>query len=426
MKNSMVWSFIERFSTQGIGFIISVVIARLVAPEMYGLIALVQVFISFAQVFVDSGFGNALIQKKDRTDVDYNTVFIFNLIVSAVLYTLFFFSAPLISNYYDDTRLVLITRLVSLSLFISSFCIVQRTMLTIQLDFKKQAAASLLATIISGVVGVIMAYKGFEVWALIAQQLLMMTVQAVVLSVITNWIPRLEFSYDSFKKMFSFGSKLLINNLITSIYINVANLVIAKVYSPAILAYYNRGFTLSQVISTNIEGVLQRIIYPITCELQNDKEKLIFSYHKYLHLSNFIIWPLMVLFCVLAKPIILVLLTEKWLPAADYLMLFGINFLFYAWADQAGSLTNAVGRSDMNLRGTLIKRPIAFLLLFISLTISIKAVCVATIISSFIELIVNIKICNKVIGMTFWEHIKPQLDLICVNLIMAIIVSIKS
>lgn len=422
VSTGMIWSFFERFSTQGIGFVLSVIIARIVAPEVYGLIAIVQVFISFAQVFIDSGFGNALIQKKYRTDDDFYTVFIFNLVVSAILYIIFFFCAPLISDFYNEPRLTQITRLVSLTLLISAFCIVQRTKLTIQLDFKRQAVASFSATLISGAVGVIMAYRGFGVWALVTQQLIMQIVQAIVLAIVSKWRPRFVFDFDSFKQMFSFGSKLLVNNLITSVYINIANIFIGKWYSPASLAFYNRGFTLSQIISTNIEGVLQRIIYPITCEAQDDKEKLIKCYQKYLHLSHFIILPILTMMCILATPLISVLLTDSWLPAAEYVVLFCINFMFYAWTDQSGSLTNAIGRSDMNLKGTFIKRPIAFLLLFISLGKGVKAICIATIISSIIELIVNIGICNKVIGMKVWEHIKPQLDLFCVNILMGIIV----
>lgn len=420
--NSFFWSGVERFSTQGISFVISIIIARLVAPEMYGLIALIQVFLSLAQVFIDGGFGNALIQKQNRTETDYNTTLIFNIVVAVSLYLILFFTAPLISSFYNDDRLVLITRFVSLNLIISSLCIVQRTKLIISLDFKTQAKASLIATLISGCVGIIAAYMGLEVWALVIQSLLSQLIQAIVLTRITKWIPKLEFSYISFKSMFVFGSKLLINNLITSLYINIANLTIGKCYTPTSLAYYNRGFTLSQLPSTNIENVLQRIIYPLTCECQKDINKLKNTYCKYLHFSHFFILPLMTLMCVLSVPLISVLLTEKWLPAAEYVSLFAINFMFYAWADQASSVVNAIGRSDLNLKGTFIKRPIAFLFLFISLTISVRAICYATIASSFIELLVNMYFTNKVLSISYVQQIKSQLDIILINIFMGTIV----
>lgn len=419
-SKGIIWSFVERFSSQGIGFIVSVVIARLVAPEMYGLIALITVFLSFAQVFIDSGFGNALIQRQNRTEEDYNTVFIFNMAVAIALYVGFFFASPLISDFYDEPRLTILTRFVALTLIISSLCIVQRTRLNILLDFKTQAKATVIATVIGGTVGIVTAYQGFEVWALVIQQLTSQIITAIVLIYYSHWRPRLQFSWDSFKSMFSFGSKLLINNVITSIYINIANLVIGKYYSPASLAFYNRGFTLSQLPSTNIEAVLQRIIYPLTCEVQNDRDRLVQTYYKYLHFSHFIILPLMTLLCVLSAPLISVLLTDKWLPAAEYVSLFSINFMFYAWIDQSGSVTNAVGRSDLNLKGTFFKRPIAFVLLFIALGISVRAICIATIFTSFMELLTNMYFTNKVANLTYFQQIKSQADVILASLFMGI------
>lgn len=416
----------ERFSSQGIGFIVSVIIARLVAPEMYGLIALITVFLSFAQVFIDSGFGNALIQRQNRTEEDYNTVFLFNLVVATVLYLGIFFAAPLVSVFYDEPRLTLLTRFVAFNLIISSLCIVQRTRLNISLDFKTQAKATLIATVISGITGIVLAYQGFEVWALVVQQLISQSVNAIVLMYYSRWMPKLQFSWTSFNSMFSFGSKLLINNIITNIYINIANLFIGKYYSPASLAFYNRGFSISQLPSTNIESVLQRIIYPLTCEVQNDRERLVQTYYKYLHFSHFIILPLMTLLCVLSVPLVSVLLTDKWLPAAEYVSLFSINFMFYSWTDQSGSVTNAVGRSDLNLRGTFIKRPLAFVMLFVALGISIRAICIATILSSFVELIVNMHYTNKVVNITYLQQFKSQADVIVANVIMGVIAYFSS
>lgn len=421
-SKGIIWSFVERFSSQGIGFIVSIIIARLVAPEEYGLLALITVFMALAQVFIDSGFGNALIQRQNRTEEDYNTVFIFNMVVALVLYLGFFFAAPFIADFYDEPRLILLTRFISLNLIISSLCIVQRTRLNISLDFKTQAKATVAATILSGVTGIVLAYQGFEVWALVVQQILFQIVNAVVLMYYSRWLPKLQFSWVSFRSMFSFGSKLLINNLITSIYINIANLFIGKYYSSASLAFYNRGFTLSQLPSTNIEAVLQRIIYPLTCEVQNDRDSLVQTYYKYLHFSHFIILPLLTLLCVLSGPLVCVLLTDMWLPAAEYLSLFSINFMFYAWTDQSGSVMNAVGRSDLNLRGTFIKRPIAFILLFIALGISVRAICIATILSSIVELIVNMYFTNKVVNITFFQQFKSQIDILLINAITGVVI----
>lgn len=416
-----IWSFVERFSTQGISFVLSIIIARLVAPEAYGVIALTQVFISFACVFIDSGFGNALIQKKDRIEEDYHTVFIFNIAISSFLYLILYLCAPSIAAFYENSQLILITRCIGLNLIISSLSIVQRTCLTINLDFKTQSKASLIAVIVSGIVGVVMAYMGFEVWALIAQQLTSQTLNAVLLMYVSRWTPKFVFSFKSFKGLFRFGSKLLLNNLITSIYLNIYNIVIGKWYSVSSLAYYNRAFTLTQLPSTNIEAILQRVIYPLTCEVQNDNKKLRSVYFRYLHFSHFIILPLMMLMCVLAAPLVVVVLTDKWLPAAEYISIYSVSFMLYAWLDQSGSLINAVGRSDLGLQSTFIKRPITFLVLLITIHYGVRIICYGVLLNSVVETVVNLFYCRMVIGIKLSEQLKSQVDVIAATLIMGVI-----
>lgn len=412
VARGFVWSGIERFSIQGIGFILSIIIARIVSPSSYGLIVMIQVFLSFSQIFIDGGFVNALIQKKDRTEIDYNTVFLFNLAVAIGLYVFFFFAAPFIADFYNEPQLTGLTRVISLNLIFSSLCLVQRARLTIALDFKTQTKAGILAVIISGVCGVVCAYSGMEVWALVVQGLVSQVIITISLMYFSRWTPKMQFSKDSFQKMFSYGSKLMANNIITSIYINLANLIIGKKYSAADLAYYNRGFTLTQFPSVNIGDVMNRIIFPVLTRLQDDRQKLIEDYTKYLHLSNYIILPLMMLLLVLAHPLIEVLLTEKWLPAVPYIQIYCMNFMLYATLQQSGNPVAAVGHSGILLKYQFVKRAVSLVLLLITVGISVKAVCWGVLASTVFEVAINMYVLKKDLGVGYRKQIIPQIDVV--------------
>jgi len=412
VARGFIWSGIERFSIQGIGFILSIIIARIVSPSSYGLIVMIQVFLSFSQIFIDGGFANALIQKKERTEIDYYTVFLFNMVVAIGLYFVFFFAAPFIANFYNEPQLTDLTRVISLNLIFSSLSIVQKARLTIALDFKTQTKAGILAVLISGTCGVICAYSGMEVWALVVQGLVSQIIISMALMWYSHWLPKLQFSIESFKKMFSFGSKLMANNLITGVYINLANLIIGKRYSAADLAYYNRGFTLTQFPSTNIAEVMNRIIFPVLTRLQDDRQKLIEAYTKYLHLSNYIILPLMMLLLVLAHPLIEVLLTEKWLPAVPYIQIYCLNFMLYATLQQSGNPVAAVGHSGILLKYQFVKRAVSFAFLLVTVGISVTAVCWGVLASTVFEVVINMYVLKKDLGVGFNKQIKPQLDIV--------------
>lgn len=422
VARSFAWSAVERFSVQGISFLLSIIIARIVSPSSYGLIVMVQIFLSFSQLFIDSGFSNALIQKKDSDETDFCTVFFFNLGVAIGLYLILFFLAPLIAKFYEEPRLTSVTRIISLNLILSSLSIVQKTRLTINLDFKTQTRAGLIAVIISGTIGVICAYKGLEVWALVVQGVVNQFIISVALMFFSRWWPKPIFSIQSFKRLFGFGSKLMLANILSSLYVNLTNLVIGKKYSSADLALYNRGFNLSQFPSTNLSDVLNRVIYPIIVRVQDDIEALRKEYLKYLHLSYYIILPLMGLLFVLARPLIDALLTEKWLDAVPYLQIFCINFMFYPLQLQSGNPVAALGHSGILLKAQIVKRIVSFVILIFSLTISIPAVCWGILASSAIEVFINIYICRKEIKIGFREHLKTLLDVILIVGIICVIV----
>lgn len=426
VSHGFLWSGIEKFSIQGISFLLSIIIARIVSPSSYGLIVMIQVFLSFSQLFIDSGFASALIQKKDRTDVDYHTVFIFNMGVAIGLYILFFFIAPFIADFYEEPQLVMITRVISLNLIISSISIVQKTRLTINLDFKTQTKAGLMAVLISGIIGVVCAYSGMEVWALVVQGIVSNIIISVSLICYSRWIPRLIFSVQSFKSLFNFGSKMLVANLLTSIFMNINNLVIGKKYSSADLAFYNRGFTLSMFPSTNIADVLNRVIYPVLSRLQNDMVELRKAYLKYLHLSNYIILPLMGLLIVLARPLIDVVLTPKWNDSVPYIRIISLNFMFYPLILQSSNPVAAIGHSGVLLKYQFVKRLVSLVILICTITISITAICWGMVVGAAFEAIVNVYVNKKEIGAGFMEHFYSQIDVILLTVVVCIIAYIPT
>lgn len=421
VSRGFIWSGVERFSIQGISFLLSILIARIVSPSSYGLIVMVQVFLSFSQLFIDGGFANALIQKKDRQNIDYYTVFIFNLLVAIIIYAFLFVAAPFIAVFYNEPQITILTRVISLNLILSSLSIVQRARLTIELDFKTQTKAGVLAVVISGIAGVICAYSGLEVWALVVQSLLSQAVISFSLIYYSKWMPKLMFSTASFRSMFNYGSKILMSNVLTGLYVNLSNLLIGKYYTPAKLAFYNRGFTLSQFPSVNVASVLHRVIFPTLSKLQDDRKQLIDAYQRYLHLSHYIILPLLCLLIVLATPLIEIVLTPKWLPAVPYLRIFSVNFMFYAWCMEANAPIAAIGKSGVLLKYSIVKRIIAFVILVITLGISVEAICWGITLSSFFELVISIYVNHKVLGTSIKTQLKYQADVFLIVAMMGIL-----
>ena len=260
--SGVLWSCVERFSVQGIQFVIMVIMARILLPSDYGMIGMLAIFIAIAQTLIDSGFSNALIQKKDRSEIDYSTVFYFNIAVGIVLYFILFFSSPLIARFYNTPELTGLTRVLALNLFINSLAVVQRAILSIKIDFKTQAKASFSAAIISGIVGIVMAYTGFGVWSLAVQTVLNAFVNTVLLWIFSKWIPLKVFSFESFKKLFTFGSKLLASGLLDTIYRNIYTIVIGKKFASTDLGYFTRADQFAQFPSSNLTGIIQRVTFP--------------------------------------------------------------------------------------------------------------------------------------------------------------------
>lgn len=400
----VAWSALERFSVQGIQFVLTVIIARLVSPSEYGLIAMLAIFLAIAQSFVDSGFSNALIQKKERTEVDYSTVFYFNLGISILIYLLLFWSAPYIAAFYKESVLSSVTRWVGLNIILSGLSIVQRAQLTIRVDFKTQAKASLIAVILSGVVAVYLAYAGYGVWALVTQSLLNTLLNTLFLWVFSHWFPSLVFSWSSFRTLFSFGSKLLLSGLLHTIYINLYSLVIGRWYTSANVGYYNRAYQFASFPSINIVNIITRAIYPVQCAMQDDDERLNTTFMQYLRLSCLVIFLPMVTLAVLAKPLVLFLLTDKWLPAAELLSILCMAYMWYPVMVINNQILNVKGRSDYFLKAEIWKKVIAITILCITLPFGVKMLCWGVMLYNFFDMGIIIFYSRKVVRTGYREQ----------------------
>lgn len=397
----VMWNTIERFSSQGIQFVLTIVIARLLSPSDYGLIAMLSIFMAIAQTMIDSGLYNALIQKQDRTETDYNTMFYFNFVVSAIIYLLLFVSAPLIASFYEQPLLVKIIRVYCLVLVTNSLGVIQVARLTIALDFKKQMIATLSSVVVGGGLGLGMAYSGFGVWTLVFQNLIGNLTWVFVLWYYTRWRPGWEFSWTSFRSLFSFGSRLLIASMLNTLYTNMYSLVIGKYFNASTLGYFNRSYTLGQFPVQNFGNVVQKVLYPIQCKYQNDNDKFNQIFITYLRLSGFILFPLMIGLAVLSAPIITLLLTDKWLPAASLFQILCLAFMWFPTMQANVSVLDAKGRSDYHMRSEIIKKIIAVIVLLLTLPWGIKMVCCGLLFYSLIDILVVIAYSRKLTGIGY-------------------------
>lgn len=402
----LMWSFIERFSNQGIQFVLTIVVARVLLPDDYGLVAMLSFFMAIAQTLVDSGFSNALIQKKNRDEVDYSTIFFFNILISLFIYLLLYVSAPFIAHFYNQPLLTKIARVYGLLIIINSLAVVQMTRLTIELDFKKLAFASLLSVLIGGGVGVSMAYGGYGVWSLVWQALCSGLVWVVSLWIFAGWKPRLCFSFTSLKSLFSFGSKLLCSSLIHTVYLNMYSLVVGKVFNSVTLGYFNRAQTLGAFPAQNFSNIIQKVIYPIQCSCQDDDKRFEQIFVTYLRISSLLLFPLMIGFALLAAPLISMLLTDKWLPIVPLLQIICVSMMWMPMMQANVSVLDAKGRSDYHLQSEVIKKILAVVILACTLPLGIMGVCVGMVVYSLTDLMVIIAYSRRLTSVGYLAQVR--------------------
>lgn len=419
--NSFIWTAVETYSTQGIVFIVGIVMARLLTPEAYGIIGIIGVFLAISETFVDSGFTNALINKNNCSQEDYSTVFIFNIAISIIFFFLLYAVAPFIAEFYNESSLIWTTRVMGLSFVISSFGAIPMTIITKKLLFRAKALITFIVSICSGFIGILLAYKGFGVWALVFQSLLSVLLRTVISIVYVKWIPMIKFSFSSFKELFGFGSKLLGSNLIYTIYNNLYSLVIGKFFNSTELGYFNRASGYSQLIPNNISGVINKFLFPVLSKIKNDDRELSSLNHKFLDISSYFIFPGCFLLASLANPIVSLMLTDKWLPVVPILQILCIGSIFDPICSINGSFILAKGRSDVFLYNHLITKPIGCILLCISLFWNIEAVAWSKVFYTMTCLFVSCWQINRILKCYSFKSFVTMIKILACSLVCGLI-----
>lgn len=402
----MFWSAIDGFASQGIQFLVGIILARLLTPYEFGLIGMLTIFIALSQSFIDSGFTNALIRKKDCTQTDYSTVFYFNFVVSILFYFLLFFFAGSISRFFNEPQLEFLLQVLGLGLILNALSIIHRTILTKNIDFKLQARVSIVSSIISGIIAIAMAYNGFGVWSLVALTLSRFGFASLFLWLWTNWFPNLVFSYKSFKELFSFGSKLLLSGLIDTTFRNIYYLVIGKYFSAVELGYYTRADQFKAMPSQNLANIIQKVSYPLLSNIQDNVIRLRLAYSQLIKSTMFITFVLMLLMAATAKPMIITLVGEQWLPAVNYLQLLCFVGMFYPLHALNLSMLKVMGRSDLFLRLEIIKKILSVPIIVIGILYGIKIMILGMLVNTIFAYYLNSYWSGKMISYPFFEQVK--------------------
>lgn len=420
--NNFVWRFMERIGAQGVSFIVSIILARLLDPTVYGIIALVTVFTTIMQVFVDSGLGSALIQKKDADDIDFSTVFYFNMFMCAGLYGIMFVIAPLIALFYDLPELTPIVRVSSFTLLISGVKNIQQSYVSKNMLFKRFFYSTLGGTIVSAMVGIGMAFAGFGVWALIAQNIVSLLVGTIILWITVKWRPKWVFSWARLKGLFSYGWKLLVSSLLNTIYNDIRQLIIGKLYTTGDLAFYNKGNQFPQLIVANINSSIDSVLLPAMSSEQDNRDRVKAMTRRAIKTSTYIMMPMMMGLAVCAEPVIKILLTEKWLPCVFFLRIFCFTMAFYPIHTANLNAIKAMGRSDMFLKLEIIKKVYGMVALLITMWISVEAMAYSLLITTVLAQIINAYPNKKLLGYSYINQIQDMLPQIVLSVVMGAIV----
>lgn len=420
------WSAIDSISAQGITFIVSIVLGRLLSPAEYGTIGVANIFVALFNKIVDSGFSNALIRKQDTKNIDYNTTFIINLSVSGVLYVLCFLFAPLIARYFNNDILESVIRWICLVVIINAFAIIHRTQFIKNINFKTQAKISVFSSIISGVIGIAMAIAGCGVWSLVGQQISRQLCNTVLFWVYNKWRPQIEFSYQSFKELFSFGSKLLLTGITDTIFNELSTIVTGKIYRSATLGQYSRAKQFGSMFSSNLSTVMERVTYPVLSRFQNNQNKLI-DYYKIMIRSLMLVSGIgLAIISSCARPIILILLGEKWTEAIIYLQLIAFVDVFIPLKNVNLNLLKVYGRSDYIFRLSIIKRIIELSAVLLGIYFSMEWMIIGFAITGFIGFVLNAYCTSKESGYKVWDQIADLIPSFSLSLLVGIAMFIVS
>lgn len=415
---NFLWRFAERCGAQGVSFVVSIILARLLLPEDYGNIALITVFTAILNVFVDSGLGNALVQKKDADDLDFSSVFYFNIVMCLFLYGVMFFAAPYIARFYNNEELTPLVRAISLTLVLSGVKNVQQAYVSKKMIFKKFFFSTLGGTILSAVVGIAMAYAGFGVWAIVAQSLSNSFVDMLILGFTVKWRPKWMFSFKRLKGLLSYGWKLLVSNLIDTGYGNLRNLIIGKLYTSADLAYFNKAQNLSNLVINNVNATINSVLFPAMSQAQNDKLAVKNMTRRAITISTYIIFPAMTGLAVVGEPLVSLLLTDKWLPCVPYLRIYCFSYALLPIHTANLQAIKALGHSGIFLKLEIIKKVMALVVLIISMQFGVYWIAFSMIITSIVSSFINAFPNKKLLNYSYLEQVKDMLPGLILSAVM--------
>lgn len=417
--SGLFWSAADTLAGQGINLIVGIVLARLLLPREFGLIGMILVFLALSEAFINSGFSSALIRKKDCSDTDYSTVFFFNLVAGLLFFFLLFAGAPYISNFFNEPQLTAVVRVLGLVLIIDSLTLIQRTILTKKLDFKLQARISFIASAGSGLIAIFMAYKGFGVWSLVAQRLSRETIYSLFLFIWNRWKPLAVFSFSSFRELFGFGSKLLASSLIDNFYNNVYYLLIGKYFSAGQLGFYTKADEYNRLPSQNISGIIQRVSYPVLCDVQDDRARLVRVYRRFIRSVMFITFTFMMGMAAMAEPLIISVIGEKWRESVVYFQMLCFVGMFYPLHVLNLNIIQVKGRSDLFLKLEVIKKIMAVPAIVLGVIFGIKAMIIGMMVNTLLDFYLNNHWSRKMIGYSFMAQVKDIMP----SFVLAVIVS---
>lgn len=420
--SSLLWKLLERGGTQGIQFIVQIVLARLLLPEDYGTIALVTIIINIANVFVQSGFNTALIQKKNADELDFSSVFYFSLVFSIVLYFFIYMVSPYISSFYGILELTKVIRVISLTLIFGSINSIQNAFIAKHMKFKKLFISSLGAMLISGSIGILFAIQGLGIWALVAQQLINQASITVILWITVKWRPIPKFSFARLRELFDYGWKILLSSLIDTLYANLRSLVIGKVYTPQQLGYYNRGDQFPALIVTNINGSIQSVMLPVLSEEQNNKLRIKQMVRRTIMTSSYLIFPMMFGLAVIARPLVILLLTDKWLPSVIFIQIACMTYALWPIHTANLQAINALGRSDIFLRLEIIKKTIGIIILLATVKFGVVNMALGGILTGIISTGINSFPNKKLLEYSFKEQMLDILPSFILSVIMGLVI----
>lgn len=409
VMSGFAWKFAERISTQGVSFVISIILARLLLPADYGLVAMINVFMVFASVFVTSGFSTSLIQKKDADDLDFSTILYCTIFLSLLLYAIIFICSPAIASFYNMPDLCLLTRVYALSLIITSYQSIQQAYISRHLLFKKTFTATLVGSLVSGIFGVILAYLGFGVWALVSQSLLANIFNMLTLILIIPWRPKLLFSWQRARTLMGFGSNILLSTLISTIYKEIRQLIIGKMYEPADLGFYNRGMSLPNMISDNVDTSIRSVLFPTMSNYSDNPQEIKRILRRGIKTSSYITFFFFTLLATSSKPLIILLLTEKWLPCVPYMQIFCISNMFLIISRYNIQAIKALGRGKEVVKLEVLKKPIFLLVILAAAKYGVFAIALTSPFNSLYAMAMNMKPTRKLLNYKFKEQLQDMI-----------------